>query len=109
MLCAASTGRGRTSTSVESSSTRRPMAIRTRITPVTRLPFAAPRLKLVTGGVGVLATLYFARLLALQGFTTKLQAVVGLIIFVALVLGFVAVPWVMVAAAIPFFALLPTL
>jgi hypothetical protein len=85
------------------------MAIRTRITPADRLPSIAPRLELSTGAAGILATLYFTWMLAVQGFDTKLQALVGLAIFVALVVGFVAVPWTMVAVSIPFFALLPTL
>jgi hypothetical protein len=85
------------------------MAIRTRITPEAKLPFAAQRLELVTGAIGVLATLYFVYVLALQGFSTRLEALVGLIIFLALVVGFVMVPWIMAAGAIPFFAVLPTL
>jgi hypothetical protein len=85
------------------------MAIRTRITPAVRLPSLAPRLELTTGAIGILATLYFARMLALQGFTTKLEGLVGLIVFTALAVGFIAVPWLMVAGAIPFFALIPAL
>lgn len=85
------------------------MAIRTRITPAVRLPSVAPRLELATGTAGVLATLYFTWMLALQGFDTKLQALVGLIVFIVLVVGFIAVPWAMVAWMIPFFAALPTL
>jgi hypothetical protein len=85
------------------------MAIRTRITPAARLPAVAPRLELATGAAGILATLYFTRMLALQGFGTKLEVLVGLIVFVVLVIGFIAVPWAMVAWMIPFFAVLPTL
>lgn len=85
------------------------MAIRTRITPAVSLPAVAPRLELVTGGIGVLATLYFTRMLALQGFNHKLEALVGLIVFAVLVIGFLAVPWLMVTWMIPFFAALPTL
>ena len=43
-------------------------------------------------------------MLALQGFDTKLEALVGLIVFIVLVVGFIAVPWAMVAWMIPFFA-----
>lgn len=87
------------------------MAIRTRITPALRLPAAAPRLQLVTGGIGVVATLYFTRVLALQGFSHshKLEAVVGLVVFTVFVIGFMAVPWLMVAWMIPVFAVLPTM
>jgi hypothetical protein len=85
------------------------MAIRTRITPAVRLPAGAPRLQLATGGVGIVATLYFTRMLALQGFNHKLEGLVGLIVLTVLVIGFIAVPWVMVAWMIPFFAALPTL
>jgi uncharacterized membrane protein YhaH (DUF805 family) len=85
------------------------MAIRTRITPALRLPTAARRLNLATGSVGVLATLYFARMLALQGFDRKLEALVGLIVFIVLVIGFMVVPWLMITWLIPFFAVLPTL
>jgi hypothetical protein len=85
------------------------MAIRTRITPAIRLPGAASRLELATGGVGILATLYLTRMYALQGFNHKLEALVGLIVFVALVIGFMAIPWAMVASLIPVFAALPTL
>jgi hypothetical protein len=85
------------------------MAIRTRITPAVRLRTGAPRLQLATGGVGILATLYFTRMLALQGFNHKLEALVALVVFTVLVIGFMAVPWLMIAWMIPFFALLPTM
>src|SRR5262245_21060731 len=85
------------------------MAIRTRITPAVRLPALGPRLELATGEIGILATLYFTRRLALQGFDHKLEALVGLIVFIALVIGWIAVPWLMVAWMIPFFAALPTM
>jgi len=84
------------------------MAIRTRITPAVRLPAVGPRIELVTGAAGILATLYFTRMLALQGFNHRLEALVGLIVFTVLVIGFVAVPWLMIAWMIPFFAVLPT-
>jgi hypothetical protein len=62
----------------------------------------------VVGG-GVVLTLGLSTLVGRHGLTVQSEALFGLCVFLALVAGFVAVPWTMVAGLVPLFAVLPTL
>jgi hypothetical protein len=68
---------------------------------------ADPRGVVLAGGI--VLTIGLSTLVGRQGLTLRTEALFGLCVFLVLVAGFVAVPWVMVAGMIPLFAILPTL
>ena len=84
----------------------------TRITPPSRYarPHAlAPHPDLLTLGLGALATLALVFVVGERGMGLEAGAIFGSVVFLAVVAGFIYVPWVTVAAVIPVYAILPTL
>ena len=74
-----------------------------------RLALALPRFDLATAGIGAAATALAVLFVERMGTPVGFGVLLGVTAFVAIVLAYVAVPHVAVAATIPFFALLPTL
>jgi hypothetical protein len=76
-------------------------------------PAAALRSLFAPGNVvlvgAVLLTCALTALVAQQGLTLRTVAPFGLLVFVAIVAGFLTVPWLMVPATIVLFTVLPTL
>jgi O-antigen ligase len=70
---------------------------------------ALPRVDLAVTGVGVVATALAVAFVERTGTAAGLGLLLGLTAFVGIVLAYVAVPHVAVAATIPFFALVPLL
>ena len=70
---------------------------------------ALPRVDLAVTGLGALATALAVAFVERTGTTAGLGLLLGVTAFVGVVLAYVAVPHVAVAATIPFFAVLPIL
>jgi O-antigen ligase len=70
---------------------------------------ALPRFDLVAAGIGVLGTAFAVLFVERMGTPFGFGVLLGLTAFVAIVLAYVAVPHIAVAATIPYFALVPTL